>query len=75
MISKTTTDMTPPPHKQRIAPTFCFPLLTESLIDPANYHDSEVPDEAKTLAHVSEQNFTTIFYLEMIRGIVPSMSA
>jgi len=35
---------------------------------PANYHDSEVPEEAKTLAHVSEQNFTTIFGLEMMRG-------
>ena len=37
-------------------------------LDPANYHDSEVPEEAKTLAHVSEQNFTTIFGMEMLRG-------
>ena len=39
------------------------------LPDPANYHDSEVPEEAKTLAHVSEQNFTTIFGMEMLRGL------
>lgn len=35
---------------------------------PANYHDSEVPEEAKTLAHVTEQNFSTLFLLEMARG-------
>ena len=40
--------------------------------EPANYHDSEVPEEAKTLAHVSEQNFTTIFGMEMLRGLSAS---
>ena len=41
---------------------------TLSTLDPANYHDSEVPEEAKTLAHVTEQNFSTLFLLEMARG-------
>lgn len=35
---------------------------------PANYHDAEVPKEAKSLMQVSESNFSTIFFLEMVRG-------
>ena len=43
--------------------------------DPANYDDSEVPEEvSNSLARVSEANFTTLFLSEILRGTAVLLS-